>query len=195
MKSISNTLSNNLFIPLILIFLITFSPSAKSQRSSASPTPNAPLAKPLTSPVPAVPVASQEPKFDFLNQYKLNTAWENVTSTFGTLDCKSKTFDSFRVGSPKLTLFVACENVEPYLEGHKIVFKVGNPYSFSFGGIEGKLHYGKEYGNNQVEISHVGNLIAGSWTTMTATISPSKPEDLRALFLSISVTRTIFPSR
>ena len=96
--------------------------------------------------------------------------------------------------APKLQMFSSCENVEPYLEGHKITFKIGNPHSFSFGGISGEVTYGKGYPYSTTEISFAGVLVSGAWTTLTVIISPSKPEDLRSMFAIISAN-TAIPTR
>ena len=159
----------------LLFFSVSYAQTAKPQKPAAAPTP------PVT------------PEFDFT---KLRIEWlENlVDNNSVTLDCKGKSFKSFIMKAPKLQMFASCENVEPYLEGHKITFKIGNPHSFSFGGISGELTYGKGYPYSTTEILFAGVLVSGAWTTLTVTLSPSKPEDLRTMLATISAN-TAIPTR
>jgi hypothetical protein len=156
----------------LLFFSVSYAQTAKPQKPAAAPTP------PVT------------PEFDFMN-FRINWLENLLDSSSATLDCKGKGFSSFIMKTPKLQMFASCENVEPYLEGHKVTLKIGNPHSFSFGGISGELTYGKGYPYSTTEISFAGVLVSGAWTTLTVTISPSKPEDLRTMFATISATTAI----
>jgi hypothetical protein len=57
------------------------------------------------------------------------------------LDCASQNFSS--IGTSSLPLFVACERIEPYLEGHKVTFKVGNPFNADLKGLRATLSYAR----------------------------------------------------
>ena len=159
----------------LLFFSVSYAQTAKPQKPAAAQTP------PVT------------PEFDF-TKLRLELLEDRFDRPAATLDCKSTGFYSFVMKSPKLQMFASCENVEPYLEGHKITFKIGNPHSFSFGGISGELTYGKGYPYSKTEISFAGVLVSGAWTTVTVTVSPSKPEDLRILFVTISAN-IVMPTR
>jgi hypothetical protein len=90
-------------------------------------------------------------------------------------------------------MFVSCKNIEPYMEGHRLTVQIGNPHSFNFGGISGRVDYGNLL-EKSVELSYAGDLAAGRWTTITVVINPSKPEDLRLLWLYLSAS-SVAPGR
>ena len=159
----------------LFFFSVSYAQTTKPQKPAAAPTP------PVT------------PEFD-ITKFRIEWLEDRVESYSANLDCKGKGFHSFIMKAPKLQMFSSCENVEPYLEGHKITFKIGNPHSFSFGGISGEVTYGKGYPYSTTEISFAGVLVSGAWTTLTVIISPSKPEDLRSMFAIISAN-TAIPTR
>ncbi len=110
------------------------------------------------------------------------------------LDCNSKKYVELRFAEGALVFFAACVNVEPYLEGHKVHLRIGNPHSFDFSDLKGRLHYGKTFEdafNQEVEVSPTETLRGGTWLLVTVIINPSKPEDLREVWLELDATSAI----
>lgn len=69
-----------------------------------------------------------------------------------------------------------------------MVLRIGNPYSFDFLDVKGRLHYGKtivEALNRQVDVSTTKTLRGGAWQILTVVVNPSKPEDMRQLWLDL----------
>lgn len=119
---------------------------------------------------------------------RINDLAGKIPYSAAFLNCNSKKYVEFRFDGSHLVFFASCENVEPYLEGHKLLLKIGNPYSFNFSNVQGRLQYGKtlvEAVNQQVEISPTETFRSGTWQSLTVIINPSKPEDLRVLWLEL----------
>ncbi len=68
-------------------------------------------------------------------------------------DGKSAQIDAFSTGFSRLqtsfgTFAVSCEGAEPYLNGHKLKLRIGNPLNASFNGFKIKCEYGVKEPDN-----------------------------------------------
>lgn len=145
--------------------------------------------KPAPKGQPAAPdrLAELEQQIKWL-QSRINDLTGKIPYGFASLDCNSKKYVEFRFEESHLVFFASCQNVEPYLEGHRVLLEIGNPYSFNFSNVKGRLQYGKtlvEAVKQQVEISPTDMLRSGAWQSLTVIVNPSKPEDLRKLWLEL----------
>lgn len=110
-----------------------------------------------------------------------------VSHKVATLDCNTGKYDEFQFTGGTLTYFAACTKIEPYLEGHKITISIGNPYAFTFSNVKGSLNYGKDWiDSKQVDVSFTESLRGGAWNTLVVTVNPSKPEEMRVLYIELN---------
>ena len=108
---------------------------------------------------------------------------------YASLDCNSGKYDEFLFSSGTLVFLASCTKIEPYLEGHRVTLSIGNPHSFNFSNVKGKLSYGKDWADaleRQVEVSMTDSVRAASWTSITVIVNPSKTEQMRYLGLELN---------
>lgn len=108
------------------------------------------------------------------------------------------------------TLLVSCEGAEPYLNGHKLKLKIGNPLTATIAAFHIKCRYGlkepdywayiadrkahdnemrtyqKSIRTNEVDLTQT--LKPGSWTPIDLELVPSKVEELGYIALEMQVT-------
>ena len=102
-------------------------------------------------------------------------------------------------------LLVSAEPAVPYLNGYKILVKVGNPLSVSYSGLTAKIRWAKYYDSNQFtpdsyadwqksiqqkETSFPDVLEKGTWKKIELIVAPATAEQLGYLKLSIN-TKTV----
>jgi hypothetical protein len=95
------------------------------------------------------------------------------------------------------TLLISLKDAQPYLNGYKINFNVGNPSSATYNGFKAKLRWGKalsdgmDYGEWQKslhdkEMTFVESLSPGTWNRIIVHLAPATSEELGTLQLSIT---------
>jgi hypothetical protein len=114
------------------------------------------------------------------------------------LDVLAKTFEVAQTDLGALP--VSCDGAEPYLTGHKLKLKIGNPLNGDISGYTLVCTYGlkeptdKPSTNNTAFVNSVRvvttdftdpPLKAGAWTPVELALVPSKPEELESLELEI----------
>jgi hypothetical protein len=102
-------------------------------------------------------------------------------------------------------LLVSAEPAVPYLNGYKILLKIGNPLSVSYSGLAAKIKWAKYYDSNQFtpdsfaewqksiqqkETSFPDVLEKGTWKKIELIVAPATAEQLGYLKLSIN-TKTV----
>ena len=111
-----------------------------------------------------------------------------VAREFVALECSSTGFAPVQARSFGLPFIVACEKLEPYLDGHRVVISLMNPYSITFTGVTAKVVYGKETSEAVkgagVEVSSPQELQPGSWLILNVVLNQTKAEDMRKLFFT-----------
>jgi hypothetical protein len=108
----------------------------------------------------------------------------SLLQTNAPLDCNGHAAAPVRVHDGALIVFVSCLKIEPYLEGHKVTLKFGNPYSAQFSGFSGSLFYGggtERFG--AAEFSSPNEVGGGRWVEHSVIINPSDPGQMRELAL------------
>lgn len=133
-----------------------------------------------------------------------------------TLSTSKKEYDLARTDMGSFPISV--EKAEPYLDGHKLTFSIGNPLSAALTGAKLTIKYGKRMppfpvdANGQLdfgaevqakyktekeawdkslktmEVGVNGNIGAGSWTSVEAILTPTKPEEVAYLQVSLAST-------
>lgn len=140
-----------------------------------------------------------EKKVELLQQLLDSTASSELVA-FGTLDCDSHRYTELRPNGSHFLLFASCSNVEPYLEGHRVTIRVGNPYAIPVNQITGKLWFGANLyqslaNNRNVEIPMPGGLWSGSWNTFVVNINPSMAADLRSVMVEFNLSGVSLTNR
>ena len=110
---------------------------------------------------------------------------DNETAWFDPQDQQAYTGIKTAVGQ---VLFVL-ERVEPYLDGFKITFRVGNPTSATLNGFNAKITWGPKLdasASNQpspreVEVKFTESIRSGAWAYVSANVAPAKPEEVRRI--------------
>ena len=120
-----------------------------------------------------------------------------------TLDLTHSTYQ--RLDTDNGFLLVSAEKAVPYLNGYKILLKIGNPLSVSYSGFTAKIKWAKYYDSNQFtndsyaawqksiqqkESSFPDVLEKGSWKKVELIVAPATAEQLGYLKLSIN-TKTV----
>ncbi len=91
---------------------------------------------------------------------------------------------------------VSVQSVEPYLEGFKVVFRIGNLTSADLGRVTGKVQWGKpgwfEKGNKEAPAGKlkdkeftVASLRAGAYTNVEVIVTPAEPDEVRLMSVSL----------
>lgn len=121
-------------------------------------------------------------------EYDVEDLQERVSFRVAHLDCNTGKYDEFMLDTSSLVFFAACTSIEPYLEGHRLTFTIGNPHAFDFSQLKGSLRYGRSVHDpslKSIELTPLETIRSGSWTRMMVTVNPSAPEELRFLSLSL----------
>lgn len=176
-------------VSVLLVLLIASSVGAQPR----NPAPTVPTTRPSDySPSKSgandEKVAALEERVKTLER-RISYLGRRVANPWANLDCTTKKYDEFQFESSRLVFLVACDGIEPYLEGHRITLKLGNPYAFDFKGLKGQLGYGKtaeEMLSKNAEVTTAATIRSGIWNTITVIVSPSKAEDMRNLTLELS---------
>jgi len=96
---------------------------------------------------------------------------------------------------------VSVKNVEPYLDGYRVTFEVGNPQYATFSNLKIKTVWGSkfEYSKATNDVNYVENynaslkrkefsqadkLLPGSWNKVSIVLSPAKSDELAAFSIS-----------
>jgi hypothetical protein len=105
------------------------------------------------------------------------------------VDCYSKRFDELRLASSPMFVLVSCSKAESYLEGHRIVLEIGNPYSFNLLGASGLLKYGRTMNDASATTKQLSGitLLAGRSTTVEAIVPAATAEHLRFVLLELRI--------
>lgn len=119
-----------------------------------------------------------------------------IAAVYRVLDCNNSDYTTLQAGSHGLAFFISCERIEPYLEGHRILLRVGNPYSMAFRGLSARLGFGKSVSNplmnsEEVDISTSDVLKPGAWVDVAVILNPSKAEALRLLYVRLLTFKAV----
>jgi hypothetical protein len=166
--------------------------AAYSQAGQPKPTPKTPAVTP-TAKAPAVDEQIAGLQKELLS---LKDSIRRLNARFPTslasLDCDTHKFSELKLDDMFQVVFVSCEGIERYLEGHKVQVSVGNPSSFAFRDVSGKLWSGKtlfEAVDRKTELPSIDSLSPGTWQSVTVIVNPSTPEDMRTVWLELKATR------
>lgn len=130
---------------------------------------------------------------------------ERFYKTHAVLDCSGGGFVPVEESGKRIEgegyFLLACDNAAPYLNGHRLTLRIGNPQAIAYDGINLTVFWGKalpeeglwEVGWRKKELPNMSKrsfdlpnrVGAGSWTTVQVVLAPSKPEDLAVLAIAV----------
>src|SRR5512134_1930933 len=64
---------------------------------------------------------------------------DDLPNTKASLDCGSGRYEEIKPTNSYLVFFVACERIEPYLNGFRASIAIGNPHTFGFVRVGGTI--------------------------------------------------------
>lgn len=107
-----------------------------------------------------------------------------------------------RIDTPNGFFLVSVKRLTPYADGHKITLSIGNPLAASYKDIKVKIRWGKRYNRafgkysdwektfHETEETILGRTAAGAWNDRTIVLSPSSPEEIGDIRVSLD-TNTV----
>ncbi len=151
-----------------------------------SPAP-APAPAPAATVDPLRQMASLEKRINALEIDKTMRDVQNVNAAwFDPQDPKNYV----PLKSPAGPVLMVLENMEPYLDGFKVTFRVGNPTSAGLIGVKGKISWGPAFDPNNPtadvqrhtkEFDDPRQFPAGAWTHLTINFGPATAAQARQI--------------
>lgn len=153
-------------------------------------------------------------RLGFLTQQAMKQLAKEKTAT---IDPNSKGYAVLDTG--RGSLLIACDSAEPYLDGHRVSLRIGNPLYMRFSGFKLKFKFGhkapeiptkentkqddlakpfekwqKDYDTWKASLrtsdqSYTDDLLPGTWNTVQATLPQTKPEDIGYIEVEIETDR------
>jgi Protein of unknown function (DUF3251) len=95
-------------------------------------------------------------------------------------------------------ILISCADCEPYLDGYRLILKIGNPTNANFDGGSLHLQYGRKWDSNSdysqwqkslraADFAFAASLEAGSWTNVPIVIRSVTSEGLAYLKVTIEL--------
>ena len=103
------------------------------------------------------------------------------------LHCDTAAYAEVAPVESALSLLIACERLEPYLEGYRLSIAAANPHNLAFGGFRATIAYGEDASKaltKTVSLASAELLRPGLWNRMTVVINPATVRELRAIEIS-----------
>jgi hypothetical protein len=154
-------------------------------------------------------LSKQSGEIEFL---KLQLEWMQSKSI--RIDVSAQTYQCIDTNTAKF--LIACDNVQPYAEGQKLSFRVGNPNFITFSGFQLKVKWGVKSPNwdqfakepdgiakwqvananwqkslHEREINSPIDLRPGIWNTVEIVLSPARADELGYLELSMLTDKVL----
>jgi hypothetical protein len=140
----------------------------------------------------------------------VNTLPESIRNTLhpasASFDPAKKEFQPVHSGDYGVFL-VSLENIQPYANGYRVTFNLGNPMQVSFNGVEMKLRWGptrpenwKEWAEWSKKLQELtqsvpNTLRPGSWNPVTVVIAPATAEQIGVIEVTEISTKTVALTR
>jgi hypothetical protein len=81
---------------------------------------------------------------------------------------------------------VSCEGVTPYLDGYKVKLSIGNLTSATFNGFK-LIVRPHAIGKEDKEYNLTNTLAPGSYTHVTISVTPAKPDEIKRLMVGLEL--------
>lgn len=110
-----------------------------------------------------------------------------------------------RLDTPEGMFLVSCQDVTPFLDGHKLKLDIGNITSATYQGFILNFEWGPSYTDSSdaekwsaqqktKEVSFTETLAPGTWNHVSVNITPSTPDELKNLYVTMT-TNTVLLNR
>jgi hypothetical protein len=119
---------------------------------------------------------------------------DDLPNTKGSLDCSNARYEEVKATNSFLVFFVACEKIEPYLDGYQATIAVGNPHTFAFNRASGTLSYGENIAaalvkeTQRIPFSATSELRPGTWTRIQVPLLRIQARDISKIVVQLEVS-------
>src|SRR5687768_13289249 len=109
---------------------------------------------------------------------------DGLPNTKGSVDCGTGRYEEIKPTNSYLVFFVACERIEPHLDGYRATIAIGNPHTFGFSSANGTLSYGENIAaalvkeSQRVLFATADDLRPGTWTRVQVAIAAASARDV-----------------
>ncbi len=120
---------------------------------------------------------------------------DDLPNTKGALDCGGAHYEEIKATNSFLVFFVACERLEPYLDGYRATIAIGNPHTFAFNRVGGTLSYGENIAaalvkeSQRIPFSSANELRPGTWTRIQVPLERTLAKDLTKIVVQVEVSK------
>lgn len=99
------------------------------------------------------------------------------------------------VKTPVGPVLFVLERVDPYLDGYKVTFRVGNPSTALLTGFGATVEYGRARPEGErselpptkkVDLKFTDTIRPGAWSLVTANLAPAKADEIRRIGITPS---------
>jgi hypothetical protein len=142
-----------------------------------------------------------ESEIQALWQSYFNVVRDGLPNTKGSVDCNTGRYEEIKPTNSYLVFFVACERIEPHLNGYRATIAIGNPHAFAFSRANGTLRYGENIAaalvkeNQRVLFSTADELRPGTWTRIQVPIVPAEARDVTKIVVEFEAGGAIARDR
>jgi hypothetical protein len=122
---------------------------------------------------------------------------DDLPNTKASLDCGTGQYEEIKPTNSYLVFFVACERIEPHLDGFRASIAIGNPHTFGFARVSGSIGYGENLaaalvkGTQRVEFTTASELRPGTWLKLEVPITPAQQKDVAKIVFQFEAAGAI----
>lgn len=126
----------------------------------------------------------------------------SLLSSFDEGQASVREGGSYGIVKTRHGIFLASINkIEPYLDGYRVTFSVGNPTNMTFHGGEFKVGWGLPWGTKDKKFAEINasrrskifsivqDFLPGSYTAVSLALTPAKPDEIKLIDVGISWNR------
>jgi len=105
-----------------------------------------------------------------------------------TVSTEEETYAAVRTKFGTFTF--VCRGLTPYLDGYRVKLSIGNLTSATFNGAKLHISWGPVEGSDrkQKEMDLTNELRPGAYTLVEATLTPSKPEEIKVISIALELS-------
>jgi hypothetical protein len=153
-------------------------------------------------------IQALENNIAYLRKQIVNLEWkvtllEISQSSYNTISINPAEKGFQRIDTSSGFFLISCVDAKPFLGGYKFILHIGNPSSATYNGFTLNAKWGKKFDFKQTSlnyddwkkslqekvISYVEDLAPGSWNKIELILSPTKPEELEHIELTMQTNK------
>jgi hypothetical protein len=134
-------------------------------------------------------LSEAESEIQALWQSYFGVVRDGLPNTKGSVDCGTGRYEEIKPTNSYLVFFVACERIEPHLDGYRATIAIGNPHTFGFSSANGTLSYGENIAaalvkeSQRVLFATADDLRPGTWTRVQVAIAAASARDVTKIVI------------